>query len=50
MLLTLLRQAKLKEKVEAAGGRLRSGSTGIGSSKLHPSLSSCFCIMPTFQN
>lgn len=28
-------QAKLKEKVEAAGGRIRSGTTGVGRSELH---------------
>ena len=28
-------QAKLKEKVEAAGGRMRSGTTGVGRSELH---------------
>ena len=50
MLLTLLRQAKLKEKVEAAGGRLRSGSTGIGSSELYPILSSLLLYMGTFQS
>lgn len=50
MLLTLVRQAKLREKVEAAGGRLRSGSTGIGSSKLQPPLSSCFYILSMFHS
>jgi len=34
--LQLLPQAKLKEKIEAAGGRLRSGTTGIASSESYP--------------